>query len=278
MTLQSYAICGLGHVREENQDNLYVNGTIRTPAESTAIFSHANVSEARGLYAVADGMGGGAHGGLASFVIVQEMITKESYFFDEYEEGHERFLLHANGVVCDLMKKYKGNYIGSTFAGLCINQDYAIISNIGDSRIYLFRKVKKIKEAKDITEFHGENLHQLTLDHTATQRLVEMGILSKEAARNHPDNHRLTQHIGIFPSEMVIEPYCTLIDIHENDIFLLCSDGLTDMLTDKEIEEILITDDNLEEKANKLFAEALNYGGKDNITIILVCVTNLKGG
>lgn len=257
MTLQSYAICGLGYVREENQDNLYVNGTIRTPAESTAAFHHSNVSDTSGLYAVADGMGGGAHGGLASFVIVNEMITKESYFFQEYEEGHERFLLHANEKICELMNQYKGNYIGSTFAGLCIDKDYAIISNIGDSRIYLLRNNK---------------LQQLTLDHTPTQRLIEMGIISKDAARYHPDNHRLTQYLGIFPSEMIIEPYITLLDIHKNDVFLLCSDGLTDMLRDEEIEDILNTQDSFEEKADTLYKKALANGGKDNITIILVAV------
>jgi len=261
LTLTSYAICGLGNVREENQDNLYVDGTIRTPAESTATFKHAVVSENRGLYAVADGMGGGAHGGLASFVIVKEMIEKESWFFDECEEGHERFLVHVNGMICDLMDKYKGNYIGSTFAGLCIDDNYAIFSNIGDSRVYLFRETPEPK-----------GLNQLTLDHTATQRLVKMGVISKEAARTHPDNHKLTQHIGIFPSEMLIEPYCALIDIHENDMFLLCSDGLTDMLSNEEIENILKAEGTLEEKANKLFTEALNNGGKDNITIVIVHV------
>jgi len=257
LTLESYAICGLGSVREENQDNLYVDGTIRKPAESTDTFHHSAVSEERGLYAVADGMGGGAHGGLASFLIVQEMIEKEYYFFESYN-GTERFLLHANEIICDLMKKNKGNYIGSTFAGLCIDKGIAVVSNIGDSRIYLLRE---------------GNFVQLSLDHTAVHRMVKMGVISEEVARTHPDRNKLTQHLGVFPSEMIIEPHCEHMNINKDDIFLLCSDGLTDMVNDKEIQNILMSEDSLEQKANILFTESLNNGGRDNISILLVSVS-----
>jgi len=256
LTLKSCAICDIGYVREENQDNLYVDGTIRIPAGSKATFRHTIISENRGLYAVADGMGGGAHGGLASFLTVKEITEKEFYFYQDYD-GMKRFVLYANEMICDLMKKNQGRYIGSTFAGLCIDKNIATITNIGDSRIYLLRET---------------NLLQVSLDHTAIRRMVEMGIISEEVARNHPDRNKLTQHLGIFPSEMIIEPYSTQINLKQNDIFLLCSDGLTDMLSNEEIQHILMTDESLEQKANSLFMESLNNGGKDNITILLVYV------
>lgn len=90
--------------------------------------------------------------------------------------------------------------------------------NVGDSRVYFFR---------------SGVLHQITRDHSKSQRLVSMGILTEEEARNHPSKHELTQHLGIFPEEMLIDPeFSDPLDVHPGDLFLLCSDGLTDMVDD----------------------------------------------
>jgi len=255
MTLTSYAICDIGLIRDENQDNLFINGTIRKHAEDILVFRHSNVSEFRGLYAVADGMGGSSYGGLASLVTVQEMQDKY-FYYDHNSMSH--FLLQCNERICELINENKSGRMGSTFVGLCIDCEIAAVTNIGDSRIYLFR---------------DNELLQLSIDHTAIRQMVELGLITEDVARTHPDRHRLTQHLGIFPSEMLIEPHNKQINLLANDIFLLCSDGLTDMLTDSDIQRVLSTSNTVEEKAENLFAEALKNGGTDNITIMIVAAS-----
>ena len=90
------------------------------------------------------------------------------------------------------------------------------------------------------------------------------------AARIAFDRHTLTQHLGILPSEMIIEPFTAGVTVEPGDIFLLCSDGLTDMVDDGDIKNILKTSDSIEKSAEALYGEALRNGGKDNISVLLV--------
>jgi len=249
--LTSYVICDIGRVRADNQDNLFLNGVLRESFSDTSTFRHSGTSDNTGVYAVADGMGGASHGGLASFIAVNEM--KKTNFLDR-KGAMLHYLLERNSDICHIMKKNNGVRMGSTFAGLCVTGDSAVVTNIGDSRIYLLRD--------------GE-LRQLSIDHTAARTKVELGIITAEEARKDPERNKLTQHLGIFPSEMEIEPHSEQISVCDGDIFLLCSDGLTDMLDDDLILHILNTYDSIEEKAESLLAEALNKGGRDNITVML---------
>lgn len=114
-------------------------------------------------------------------------------------------------------------------------------------------------------------LTQLSVDHTQAQMLLEQGIITPEQALTHRDRHVLTQHLGIFPEEMVVEPHCAEpVELKEGDIFLLCSDGLTDMLSDDEICAVLLGETALEVKAHALINAALANGGRDNVTVVLV--------
>jgi len=106
--------------------------------------------------------------------------------------------------------------------------------------------------------------------------MVALGVLTEEAARSHPDRHRLTQHLGIFPQEAIIEPDERTVFLENGDVFLLCSDGLHDMLADEEIAEFMFLKRKLPEMAEALYAVAMERGGKDNITILLVQAR--KGG
>ena len=137
------------------------------------------------------------------------------------------------------------------------NRDMAEIVNIGDSRAYLLRKGA---------------LSQLSVDHTAIRPMVEIGILSAEKARRHPDRHKLSQHLGIFPEEMLIEPYFAACELRDGDLFLLCSDGLYDMLEDSAILHILQSQRDLKQAAVSLYDAAMAEGGKDNTTVLLVHV------
>ena len=258
MDIFSYAICAPGLVRSDNQDNLYVNGVFRRDISDNSVFQHSDKASKNGLYAVADGMGGETRGELAAFITVQAMDT-----IAPTGGGHGivQYLIERNAVICDSINENGGARIGSTFAGLFICGKDAEVVNIGDSRVYLLR---------------GGALSQISRDHSSIQQMIDLGVLSKEAAHTHPDRHRLTQHLGIFPSEMVIEPYVTSMALETNDLFLLCSDGLTDMLADSAIDGVLNSQGTVKQKAETLYATALRNGGKDNITILLV--QSKKGG
>ena len=250
MTYTCFSICGPGLVRADNQDNLYINGVYRQDVSDNSVFQREAESSDSGLFAVADGMGGEKHGELASLIAVQE-------FGNANASGGSmtNYLIERNNLICKLMKSKGGSRIGSTFAGLQIIGNNAEAVNVGDSRIYLFRR--------------GE-LTQLSYDHTATQQMINLGMLDKTSALNHPDRHKLTQHLGIFPSEFIIEPHTSQIEIQPDDVFLLCSDGLTDMLDDMEIENVLCLKGSVADWVEMLYTKALYKGGKDNITILLL--------
>ena len=254
MVLDCCAICAPGLVRPDNQDNLYINGVFREDTADNSVFQYSGKTQNRGLYAVADGMGGEKHGELASLVAVQAMDAIKA---SGGGQSMARYLIERNAAICGLINENNGKRIGSTFAGLCIRGKNAHVANIGDSRIY---------------RLHDGALTQISRDHTFVRQMVDLNIITKEAARSHPNRHKLTQHLGIFPSEMVIEPYTAKIAAEKNDIFLLCSDGLTDMLDDAAIEGVLKTPDTAEQKTRALYEAALKNGGKDNITILLVKV------
>lgn len=244
-------VCGRGVLRQYNQDNLYLNGLWRRDVADTKTY-YASQTVREGLFAVCDGMGGESYGEEASLMAVSALngVTAEAFS----RHGNE-YLRAMNHDICRLMRD-RQTRIGTTFAGLWISGGMAGISNIGDSRIYLLREKK---------------LRKLSCDHTQTQRLLDMGLITPQQMDTHPDRHKLTQHLGIFPEEMVIEPY-TLppFKVEDLDLFLLCSDGLTDMLTEQEIARVLMERKPTKEKAAHLYEAASERGGRDNITVLLV--------
>lgn len=240
------AACGPGKIRTENQDDFYLDGKTRRKAA----FTCDTVPKKQLLAAVCDGMGGEAHGEKASLAAVRT-IAKEK---PAEPEALIQTVLNANLKVCALMDEYRER-IGSTMTMLCLRGDTADLVNLGDSRCYLLR---------------DGALHQLSTDHTQVHHMVEMGLLTKEQARTHRDRHRLSQHLGIYPDEMIIEPAREHLQVQEGDVFLLCSDGLTDMVEDPAIEETLKSTLPLSERCNSLFNQAMDNGGKDNITVLLV--------
>lgn len=252
MRLKSYAICAAGLVRRDNQDNLYINGVFRENVNDNSPFRCAGVSEKKGFFAVADGMGGEAHGALASLVAVQAMNSINTA---DGLHGMVDYLKERNAIICNMIMMNDGARIGSTFVGLSIVGDRAEIINIGDSRAYLLR---------------DGFLSQLSKDHTPIRQMMDKGVLTPEAARTHPDRHRLTQHLGVFQTEMGISPHIMSMGCQPGDTYLLCSDGLTDMLDDSAIRGILASSDSIEKGAEILFGEAIRNGGADNITIVLI--------
>ena len=259
MYLEAVALCHVGKVRQNNEDNFYLQGKVRQNLALQYAEESYKGSVNQGLFAVADGMGGEENGEVASLVMVQSL--RACALEDVYETAMES-IGEANEMLCDEMLQNGGKSMGSTLAALYVVDGKAVAVNVGDSRIYLMR---------------GGQLIQLSVDHTMVQQMVEMGAITKEEARTHKRRHVLSQNIGIFPEELVIEPYFTEpIPLQLGDIFLLCSDGLTDMVTDEEIREVLGEDEikvpskAFEKQAKQLIDMALQHGGKDNVTVMLV--------
>ena len=138
---------------------------------------------------------------------------------------------------------------------LCVKNGVADLYNVGDSRIYLLR---------------NGVLTQLSKDHTIVQQKLDLGAIAAEQAASDSGRHKLTQHLGIFESEMLIEAHHIQKQVQPDDVFLLCSDGLTDMVSDKAICQILIIAKSCDEAAEKLLEAALENGGKDNVSVIVV--------
>jgi protein phosphatase len=199
-------------------------------------------------------MGGEANGELASLVTVQSL---RPCALDEVFEIAGESIAEANEMLCDEMLSNGGKRMGSTLAALYVDETKAVAVNIGDSRIYRMR---------------DGVLQQLSKDHTIVQQMVDMGAITKAEARTHKRRHVLSQNIGIFPEEMMIEPHFTEpFDIEAEDVFVLCSDGLTDMVTDEEIGDALAAGD-IAKQGELLLKRALENGGRDNVTIHIVKV------
>ena len=227
-----------GHVRSNNEDNFYLNGQYKHDVwQNQAALSGTAAGECF-LAAVGDGMGGEECGEQASLRAVESL--QSCHFEDVYSVAMES-VAEANGKICDLMRQNDGKRSGSTLAALYIDSGKAISCNLGDSRAYRLRD--------------GEFL-QLSVDH----------LEKREQTRKKAP---LTQHLGISPENFLIEPYIAKGELKRGDQYLLCSDGLTDMLTNLEIDGIMSSTESAEDCVKKLIDAALEKGGKDNVTAIV---------
>ena len=223
------------------------------------------------LFLVADGMGGQASGEIASKVAVQsaEDFVVRSRAEDipwpiPYRKGlsleQNRLLAaaaRANDRIRNLSEeKPSMRGMGTTFVGAIVEEDHLAVVNIGDSRLYRIR---------------DEHIEQITHDHNLAWEQERMGLLTREEACHHPQRHILTSALGIELIEN-IRIDLSRVDIHEKDLYLMCSDGLNDMLGDEEIVEKITSPKNksLEQIGLSLIQGANRAGGRDNITVVLL--------
>ena len=209
------------------------------------------------LYAIADGMGGHAAGEVASDLTVQAI---KGFFkkIDTVSVSADILIDLINQINEYVFYKASNNPelsgMGNTLSLLLIlNNNKILIGHVGDSRIYRLRE---------------KNFEQLTVDHTEVQAMIDAGHITKEAARHHPLRNLIRQAIG---ASRGLEQIFTLEEeALINDKYLLCSDGLTDMLEDEKIKEILNSSPTTDEAVNTLINAALEAGGRDNVTAIVV--------
>lgn len=255
MSLLKYAaFTHVGKVRENNEDNFYIDGKWRENTDTLECKTNGEV-EGNLTASVCDGMGGEECGEVASLLAVETMNEMIQIYPGLFHFHAAEYLNLANERICDYMRLV-GRRVGTTFTALEFYNGTMIAQNVGDSRIYMFRD--------------GE-LRQLSCDHTVAEQMVRTGILTKEEAADHPKKHQLTQHLGIFPEEMMIEPCEVEFSfVLPGEKYLLCSDGLTDMLSDEEISDIMSQNKSVEMIVDDLVSKALDKGGKDNTTVIVI--------
>ena len=240
--IKAYAKSDKGKVREINQDYYYISESLDQVQ----------------LYILADGMGGYSGGEIASSLAVQTAKNYIENNFKEIEKDKDSIIQllgssmeYANMIVYEKSKENPElQGMGTTLEICLIYNNKAYIGHIGDSRIYRIRK---------------DFIRKLTQDHSYVQKLVKEGKITKEEAENHPKKNMLMKALGC---ELRIEPDVTVKGFQEGDIILICSDGLTNMIPEQEIYNII--KENYEDAAENLIKRANELGGNDNITIILI--------
>lgn len=253
LKIEGAVVTDTGKIRSGNEDNYCLFGRYKHDTGIHSLKEKKTVLAKKTLAAVYDGMGGEEAGETAS------LRAAESFFpcsLKNIKEEAMRQVERANEAVCKEMQRRGGSRMGTTAVILYVDAGKAICCNVGDSRCYFMRR---------------GILRQMSVDHSEAGNMMRMGILREEQARRSKNWHTLTQHLGIFPEEFIIEPHFgEEISLQEGDTFLLCSDGLTDMVLDDEIAEILEGIQDTANAAEKLVAAALKNGGKDNVTVVIL--------
>ena len=238
--MRVYSATDVGQKRKMNQDYVFV--------------SKDPVGNLPNLFVVADGMGGHRAGDFASSQAVQilvDEIRKDADFNPIKVLRHA--IETANMEILERAQQdeaLKG--MGTTMVVATIVGHYAYVANVGDSRLYLIQ---------------GQ-IRQVTRDHSLVQEMVRMGELKPEEARNHPDKNIITRALG---AERTVDIDFFDLKMEPDSTILMCSDGLSNMVEDSKIEEIILDKtEELPRKGEELLEEANRNGGKDNIAVILV--------
>ena len=239
--MQYWGVTDQGRIRKNNQDSFSI------------IENNAN----NVLAIVCDGIGGARHGDWASNLVCEKLAESfcDSSAFSGKQSAKKWFktnLQAVNELIYErslLSADCRG--MGTTAVGLICYKNGILVANCGDSRCYQYEK---------------EELSQVTSDHTVIADLICQGAITAEEARTHPKRHILSRAIGA-DNEVKID----FFDVAgEAEFVLLCSDGLTGLVSDEEIKKVLGKRGNCEKKAKELLEIANNKGGYDNITVVLL--------
>jgi len=262
ITINAAAISHIGNIRTNNEDNFFLDGQVMAQNEvNTGCRVQAQWTDAFHLFAICDGMGGLEGGERASWIGVSGL--KELYRPIEdgaFRDALRQYAMKAtDAVLADSAKNGKNQKEGTTLALLYLQDETAYAANIGDSRVYLLRK---------------RCLNQMTCDHSQVFQLMLRGELTREQMRKHPRANAISHYMGM-PREKINESYIYEVkfDLAEGDRFLICSDRLSDLMSFEKIEEMLSAGDGPMQTAEKLVLEALELGGKDNTTVMVIDVT-----
>ena len=242
MEYKAFGITDVGKVRSNNEDAFFT-------------------TDREGIFLVSDGMGGHKAGEVASGM-TREVISKKllaEATSNNIDDIMRQAFLDANDQVRDASKATQDQEgMGCTCVVLYLKEQNFHLGHVGDSRIYLSRR---------------GDLKQLTRDHSFVEELFLRGLIKEEEKADHPFRNQITRYIG---SSQKLEVDVSSGPVWNGDTFLLCTDGLTEMVPFEKIKAILDFDLEPQETASKLVAEALANGGKDNVTVVVIKVTAKK--
>ncbi|MCD8325844.1 MAG: Stp1/IreP family PP2C-type Ser/Thr phosphatase [Lachnospiraceae bacterium] len=232
-------VSDVGRKRTINQDSVYI--------------TTSPLGALPNLLLLADGMGGHKAGDYASRKAI-EIITSEIPDAEETDPVQilTRVIETANTRLYDKSVSdinYSG--MGTTLVAACCMGDKLIVANIGDSRLYLIRE---------------NTMVQVTRDHSYVAEMIRSGTINRDQAKNHPKKNYITRAVGAFPKTTADFFY---VDVLPEDIILICSDGLTNMLEDEQILSVVYQEKSMQEACSRLVQNANENGGADNISVIL---------
>lgn len=236
--MESFSLTDKGKLRSMNQDYVFA--------------SDKPVGKLPNLFVVADGMGGHNAGDEAARCAVTTLLNVVR---KSHERNPVRLLRKAIEEANDVVYKEANEHreflgMGTTLVAATILKSTLYAANVGDSRLYIL----------------GERMNQVTRDHSLVEEMVRMGELTPDEARRHPDKNIITRAIGV-RSNVAVDFF--EVPMRNVNYVLLCSDGLTNMVSDDEIFEIVKKESDLEKAGRKLVDTANENGGRDNITVLL---------
>jgi len=239
--VKAYGLTNIGNVRESNQDSFAVS-----------------VDGAQPVWAVVcDGMGGANGGYYASSTAVGVFSHGMDISFDGLKSKQ------VENLLCDVVNSaneavYKTacaqselSGMGTTLVAALILGDYAYVAHVGDSRAYVIE---------------DGNVSRVTVDHSVVQQLVDIGQITEEEAKNHPEKNMITRAVGV---KSEVDTDVSAVKLHKNSAVLLCSDGLSNYVDDFELSDIIENNPH-EEAVEILISLALQRGGSDNITAVII--------
>lgn len=238
--MESYGVSHKGFVRKENEDAYCID--------------EGSIGQLNNLFVIADGMGGHRGGAVASKMAVDQVFLAVPGKSESIENIILDSIRSANHAIFSRAVEDSAFFgMGTTIEVVTISQENIYVGHVGDSRVYLY---------------HDNKLIQITKDHSYVQELVDAGVITQEEAEVHPSKNRITRALGV---DKYVE-----IDVHkltrkeDKSVILMCTDGLTNMVPSEKIVNIINLNASLKERCNVLLEEALNQGGIDNITLVLI--------
>ncbi len=239
-----FGISDIGKIRKDNEDSYYVKA----------------YDDKHMLAIVADGMGGHSGGKQASAIAVESiaeyfnsnMSKISGYTSRKIKQAMIDSVKEANKSVYDFSRENSELCgMGTTIVVCYISEDKVYTVSAGDSRMYII----------------NDAIKQITRDHSLVNELLELGMISPNQAKNHPKKNIITKAVG---AENSIEPDVYMEKLKNDDTILLCTDGLTNMIENETITEIINSGNELSECANSLVEQAKKNGGSDNITVVVI--------
>lgn len=237
--MKTFSKTDVGKRREMNQDYVYS--------------SEQPVGNLPNLFIVADGMGGHQAGDFASKYTVEtlERLIQESALTQPAAILENAIQQVNTMLLAEATEHEEMKGMGTTLVIATIDGDKMTVANVGDSRLYVV----------------NQNIVQITKDHSLVEEMVRMGEMDEETAKGHPDKNIITRAIGAVP-EVNVDFF--EVELLPGDEILMCTDGLTNMVEDVDIREIMKCQRDIAEQAERLVETANENGGRDNITVIVI--------